>query len=161
MPDYHHHHHHHHWRDKDSYAHRAGQPGPGPNFHRLRRNTRRGKVAGVCAGLAEYYGWNVKWLRLGFILASVVPPFSPMGLILYGVLAIVLKPQESDGVFNTGRTQEEERFWRTFSTRPKATFSELKHRFRALDARLADLERAVTSDEYGLRKAFRDLERGV
>jgi phage shock protein C len=158
MPDYHHHHHHHHWRDKGSYAHRAGQPGPGPNFHRLRRNMRRGKIAGVCAGIAEYFGWNLKWVRVAAILLTVF--FFPLPIFIYLGAAVFMKP-DTDIDRTQLRDTEEERFWRTFSTRPKATFSELKHRFRALDARLADLARAVTSDEYGLRKAFRDLERGA
>lgn len=158
MPDYHHHHHHHHWRDKDSYAYRAGQPGPGPNFHRLRRNTRRGKIAGVCSGIADYFGWNLKWVRVAAILLTVF--FFPLPIFVYVGAAVFMKP-DSDIDRTQFRDREEERFWRTFSTQPKATFSELKHRFRALDARLADLERAVTSDEYGLRKAFRDLERGA
>ncbi|MEZ5893616.1 MAG: PspC domain-containing protein [Parvularculaceae bacterium] len=156
MPDHHHHHHHHHWREKDSYAFRAGQPGPGPNFHRLRRNTRRGKIAGVCAGLSEYFGWRLKFVRVASILLTVF--FFPMPIIAYGVAAILMKP---DGGAPEYREPEEERFWRTFSTKPKVTFGELKHRFRALDARIADLEQAVTSNEYGLRKAFRDLERGA
>lgn len=159
MPDrHHHHHHHHHWRDRDGYAYRAGAPGPGPNIHRLRRHTRRGKVAGVCAGLADYLGWNVTWLRIGWILAAIfIAP--PTFIVIYIIAAIAIKParQESPAY----RSTEEERFWRTFSTRPKATFSELKHRFRAIETRIADLESAVTSDEYGLRKAFRDLERGA
>jgi phage shock protein C len=157
MPDRHHHHHHH-WRERDSYAYRAGQPGPGPNFHRLRRDPRRGKIAGVCAGLADYFGWNVKWVRITAVLLTVF--FFPLPIFIYVGAAVFMKADT-----DIGRTEfrdiEEERFWRTFSTRPKATFSELKHRFRALDARIADIEHAVTSDEYGLRKAFRDLERGA
>lgn len=160
MRERHYHHHHHHWGDREGYAYRQGQPGPGPNIHRLRRNMARGKIAGVCAGLADYFDWKVKWLRLGFIIASVVPPFFPLGLIVYGILAVVMKSDRRDAPI--GQPDEEsERFWRTFSTRPKATFSDLKHRFRALDRRLADIESAVVSDEYGLRKAFRDLERGA
>lgn len=155
MPDYHHHHHHH-WREKDGYAHRAGKPGPGPNFHQLRRNTRRGKLAGVCAGFSEYFGWNLKWTRILSVIATAM--FFPVPAIAYLVAAIVIKA-DTDLPMDAGfRDKESERFWRTFSTRPKATFSELKHRFRALDARIADLEHAVTSSEYGLRKAFRDLE---
>ncbi len=160
MPERHHHHHHH-WRDRDSYAHRAGQPGPGPNFHRLRRNTRDGVIAGVCAGLAYYFGWNLKWVRISsVILAILFPPFVIGG---YVAAAIFIKADNriAGGEPESFRDPESERFWRTFSTRPKATFSELKHRFRALDRRIADLEQAVTSDEYGLRKAFNDLERGV
>lgn len=147
----------HHWRDRSGYAYHAGDPGPGPNLHRLRRLTRRGKIAGVCAGLADYFDWNVKWLRLGWILATV--SFFPMPLIVYGVLAIVMKPARGEAPVYP--SAEEERFWRKFSVRPRATFSELKHRFRALETRIEEMEYAVTSSEYGLRKQFRDLERGV
>ena len=156
MPDFHHHHHHH-WRDRDRYAYRAGQPGPGPNFHRLRRNTRRGKIAGVCAGLSDYFGWNLTWIRVLAVIAALF--FLPFMVLSYLAAAVFIKTDDSAPA--EFRDKEEERFWRTFSERPKATFSELKHRFRALDARLADLERAVTSEEYGLRKAFDDLERGA
>ena len=154
---HHHHHHYHDDRDRSRYAYHAGEPGPGPNFHRLRRDMRYGKIAGVCAGLADYFGWNLKWIRIGWILATVF--FFPMPIIAYGVLAVVIR--RSDRGEPAYRSQEEERFWRTFSVKPRATFSELKHRFRALDARLVEMERAVTSSEYGLRKEFRDLERGV
>lgn len=160
MPDRHHHHHHHYYgghRDKSGYAHHAGDPGPGPNRHKLYKDPEGKVFSGVCAGIANYYGWqSANWLRIGWAAATLF--FFPFPLIAYVILAFVLKPAPLGAAF---KTPEEERFWRTFSTRPKATFSELKHRFRALDARLADLERAVTSDEYGLRKAFRDLERGA
>lgn len=156
MPEHHHHHHHHHWRNRHEYAHRAGEPGPGPNRHRLYKDRQNGMVAGVCAGIAKYYGWNANGLRIGLVLLSLFA--FPLPLIVYIVAAFIMKAEPPGPIYQTA---EEERFWRTFSTRPKATFSELKHRFRALDGRLAALESAVTSDEYGLRKAFRDLERGT
>lgn len=157
MRDRHHHHHHHHYRDREGYAYHAGDPGPGPNLHRLRRDTRRGKIAGVCAGLADYFDWKVKWLRLGWILATIF--FFPVPIFVYGALAVLMKPERGEGP--AYQSTEEERFWRTYSLRPKATFSELKHRFRALDSRIEQMEYAVTSSEYGLRKQFRDLERGA
>lgn len=159
MRDRHHHHHHHHYRDRDreGYAYHAGEPGPGPNRVRLQRNLKRGKVAGVCAGLADYFGWSVKWLRIGLILTTVF--FFPFPIIFYGVAAIMMKPDRHEGPLYS--STEDERFWRTYSMKPKATYSELKHRFRALDARIAQMEHAVTSSEYGLRKQFRDLERGA
>ena len=154
MREQHHHHHHHHWRDRDSYAYRAGAPGPGPNPHRLYKDKERGMVAGVCAGIAKYYGWNPGAVRVGLVMASFF--VFPLPLIAYFFAAMVMR---SAPLGQTYESPEEERFWRTFSARPKATFSELKHRFRALDLRLADIERAVVSDEYGLRRAFRDLEK--
>ena len=55
---------------------------------RTRRLTRRpssGKIAGVCEGLAKYFGTDVTLVRLGWILLTVVP-----GLIMGGVLAYVV-----------------------------------------------------------------------
>jgi len=156
MPDRHHHHHHWQDRDRNGYAYHAGDPGPGPNFHRLRRDMRNKKVAGVCAGLANYYGWDVNAVRVLTVVGIIL--IQPFGILTYIAAALFVK---ADGGQPLQRSAEDERFWRTFSIKPKATFSELKHRFRALDARVRDMERAVTSDEYGLRKAFQDLERGA
>jgi len=152
-----HHHHHHYHRERDSYAYQAGGPGPGPNRHRLYRDTNNKILAGVCSGIANYYGWRKPdGLRFAWFFTALF--FFPFPVIAYIIAAFVLKPGPMASVY---QSPEEERFWRTFSTRPKATFSELKHRFRALDARIAGMESAVTSDEYGLRKQFRDLERGA
>lgn len=154
---HHHHHHHHHWRDRDRYAYQAGAPGPGPNRHRLYKDPRNKMVSGVCSGIANYYGWESP-IPIRIIWAFAALFFFPLPVIAYVIAAVTLKPAPSGPLYQSA---EEERFWREFTTRPKATFSELKHRFRALDARIADMERAVTSDEYGLRRAFRDLERGA
>ncbi len=154
----HHHHHHHYYgngRQRDGYAFHAGEPGPGPNQIKLRRSLVDRKFAGVCGGIAAYYGWNVTWLRIGWVLASFF--MFPVNLFAYIGAAILMKPAGQK--MPAYESPEEERFWRTFSTRPRATFSELKHRFRALDARISDMETLVTSNEYGLRKAFNDLEK--
>jgi len=156
MPDRHYHHHHHHWRDREGYAYRAGEPGPGPNPHRLYKDKDNAVISGVCSGIASYYGWNPDGLRIGLVILSIF--FFPVPIIAYAIAAFVMKPGRDQRHM---QSVEEKKFWRTFSTRPKATFSELKHRFRALDQRIADLETAVVSEEYGLRKAFHDLERGA
>ena len=158
MPRHHHHHHHHYYGDggrgREGYAFHAGEPGPGPNRHRIYRNTRTGRIAGVCAGLADYFGWRVGHVRAGLILLTVF--FFPMPIFAYIAAAILIKPDAPIAARYVNA--EEERFWRTYSVKPRATLSELKHRFRALDARLADMEKAVTSNEYSLRREFRDLE---
>jgi len=48
----------------------------------LRRFPAEGKIAGVCAGVAEYFGVDVTVVRLAWIALSIVP-----GLLLGGVLA--------------------------------------------------------------------------
>jgi len=81
-----------------------------------------------------------------------------MPILAYFALAVILKPEnEYDRMAFS--SPDEERFWRTFSKRPSMTFSELKHRFRALEKRISNMEYTVTSDEYGLKKAFNDIER--
>ena len=161
MRDRHHHHHHHYYHGGDEghggYARHAGEPGPGPNRHRLYRNVRAGKIAGVCAGVADYFGWNVKYTRAAAILLTIF--FFPVPLFVYAGLAFVLRPGEP--IANRYDDPKEERFWRTYSVKPRATFGELKHRFRAIEARIADMERTVTSNEYSLNREFRDLERGA
>lgn len=145
------------WRGHRRYAHHVGDPGPGPNRHRIYRNIRDGKVAGVCAGLADYFGWRVKMVRLALILLTIF--FFPMPIFIYAAAAFFMPRGEP--IATRYADPEEERFWRNYSVKPTVTFSELRHRFRALDARIADMERAVTSSDYALRKEFRDLERGV
>lgn len=114
-------------------------------------------IAGVCAGVADYFGWPVRYVRLSYILAVVF--FPPFPLFFYFAAALFLRPGEP--IANRYSNAAEEQFWRRYSARPKATFSDLKHRFRALDARVADMERVVTSNEFSLRRKFDDLERGV
>lgn len=142
---------------RDGYAYHAGEAGPGPNHHRLYRNMRRGKIAGVCAGIADYFGWKVKWLRIGGILATVF--FFPFPIFAYIAAAVIMKRPPTE--LPLYRSADEERFWRTYTVKPKATYSELRHRFRALETRIEQMEYAVTSNEYGLRREFRDLERGA
>jgi phage shock protein C len=145
------------WRSHRRYASHVGEPGPGPNRHRISRNMRDGKIAGVCAGLADYFGWRIKATRLAAILLTIF--FFPIPIFVYAALAFIMPP--GGPIASRYQDPEEERFWRNYSARPKVTYSELRHRFRALDVRIADMERAVTSNEYAVRKEFRDLEGGA
>jgi phage shock protein C len=49
------------------------------------------KVAGVCIGLAQRYGWDVALVRVIALLAAIL--IFPLGLIAYGVFWIIL-PEE-------------------------------------------------------------------
>lgn len=52
---------------------------------RLTRSIADGKIAGVCAGLAEYLDVDVTLIRLAWVLLSIVP-----GMIIGGVIAYLL-----------------------------------------------------------------------
>jgi phage shock protein C len=126
-----------------------------PNPHRLYRSRRDGVIAGVCAGLASYFNVDVVIVRIAAILGVIFTPLSPFIIVGYIVAAFVM-PQRPD--YERPPTAEESQFWRGVSRRPEATFSNLKYRFRDLDSRLQDIERVVTSDEWKLRRDFREIE---
>jgi phage shock protein C len=125
-----------------------------PNPHRLYKNKRDGVIAGVCAGLADYFNIDTALVRIGAILLLFF--FAPFMVIGYIVAAIVM-PQRPNWT-RRPTTEEESEFWRGVSRRPEATFSNLKYRFRDLDERLQEIERVVTSDEWKLRREFREIE---
>jgi phage shock protein PspC (stress-responsive transcriptional regulator) len=62
----------------------AQQAAPGPLGHkRLTRSPANGKVAGVCAGLAEYLDVDVTFVRVVWVVLSIVPGMVVGGLIAY------------------------------------------------------------------------------
>ena len=113
-----------------------------PNTHRLYRDRENALIAGVCAGLANYFGLNRKGLRL--ITALFALPFFPFVVISYIILVIVLpvQPQEPK------RDEVKEQFWRNVSNAPSDVFGNVRHRFRELDMRLQRMEAFITSKEF-------------
>jgi phage shock protein C len=54
----------------------------------LRRSRSNRMVAGVCGGLAQFFGVNAFWFRLAFLIALI--PGGVPGLLLYfGIMLIV------------------------------------------------------------------------
>ncbi len=48
-------------------------------------------IAGVCAGIAEYFGWDVTLVRIIYLLASIFTAFA--GGVIYVVLWLVMPKQ--------------------------------------------------------------------
>lgn len=128
----------------------------------LFRDPDNGRLAGVCAGLGNYFEVKPKFIRLALILGSVFGLFAPIviGYILLTWLMPVAPRTVGDDRWGfTGGSP------RGPASRPGAnSFSwervgQLRQRFSDLDRRLADMEARVTSDEFRLRQQFRDLYR--
>jgi phage shock protein C len=122
------------------------------NPHRLFRDRENAMLAGVCAGIAEYFGLNRKGVRLVTVLLMLIPPFFAFVLVSYIVLAIVLPAKPAD----LYETREQAEFWRGVSTAPSDVFGALSHRFKELNLRLERMEAFVTSREFEID---RELER--
>jgi phage shock protein C len=114
------------------------------NPHRLFRDKENAMLAGVCAGVAEYFGFNRKGVRLATLLLMLFPPFFAFVVISYLVLAIALPAKPAD----LYETREQAEFWRGVSNAPSDVFGALSHRFRELNLRLERMEAFVTSREF-------------
>lgn len=56
---------------------------------RLMRSSTDVKIAGVCAGFAEYFGWDPTLVRLGWVVITIFPmPF--LGVVAYIVAWLVM-----------------------------------------------------------------------
>ncbi|MET0268827.1 MAG: envelope stress response membrane protein PspC [Sphingomonas sp.] len=102
---------------------------------------RNAKAMGVCAGIADYTGIDITWVRVGTVLLTVLGGF-PWTLIAYVVTGAVAHDlprafAESD--------PEEAKFWQTVRARPGRSIRDVRSRFREIDRRLADVETHVTS----------------
>lgn len=114
------------------------------NPHRLYRDKENAMLAGVCAGIADYFGFNRKGTRVVTVLLAMLPPFFAFVVISYVVLAIVL-PVKPVALYEN---QEQAEFWRGVSNAPSDVFGSLRHRFRELNLRLERMEAFITSKEF-------------
>jgi phage shock protein C len=124
-----------------------------PSWRRLYRNPKRGWIAGVCAGLADYFGLSPGLVRLVTLVLMIA--FTLPTLLAYVIAAMVLQ-RRPEGM---QASREEEAFWRSVRLEPSRTARDLTRKFQDMERRLRAAEAKVTSSEYKLRRQFRDLER--
>lgn len=118
---------------------------------KLYRNRKRGVLFGVCAGLADYFGFDVTLTRIVVIIATMTA--FPMIVLAYVLLAFLLpvKPDELDDPVR-------EPLKRQVRSDPHYTLGSVRYRFRDLDARLQKLEKYVTSNRFQLDREFQQLK---
>lgn len=61
------------------------------DIKKLTRYSRNGQIAGVCAGLADYFNVDVTLVRLIFVLLSI---FGGPGILLYIILWVIMPEDE-------------------------------------------------------------------
>jgi phage shock protein C len=114
------------------------------NPHRLYRDRENAMIAGVCAGIAEYFGLCRKGLRVVVAIGAVI--FMPFVVASYIILAIILPVRPVEERVDEAKAN----FWRGVSNAPSDVFSSVSHRFRELDLRLQRMEAFVTSREFDI-----------
>lgn len=118
---------------------------------RFYRNRDRAMVAGVCAGIADYFGFNLCVTRFLAVISLLMA--MPVTLLLY-FGTVLLVPAASG---RERKADYDPEFRRAVRSAPRQTLSEVKRRFQSLDSRLARLERYVTSSRFDLDQEFRKL----
>ncbi len=55
----------------------------------IKRSRREAMIGGVCAGIAEHFGWSLTGTRVAYVLLSICSAAFP-GIIVYLALWLVL-----------------------------------------------------------------------
>ena len=122
------------------------------NPRRLYRDVENRMLTGVCAGIADYFGFSVR----GFRVLTVLSCAFALPVIFMGyLLASFLLPRKPTGMYHD---EGEEAFWRSVRRDPHFTMDDIRTRYRDLDTRLQGIEQYVTSPRFDLDQKFRDLE---
>ena len=99
----------------------------------LYRDKQNAKLMGVCAGIADYTGIDVLWVRLGAVAFTLATGF---GIPLYFLAGILLNKKPPHLYVDA----QEQKYWQRVRQSPQRTAREIRARFRDIDRRLAEVE---------------------
>ena len=143
------------------------------NRGELLRDTKNGKVAGVCAGIADYFGWETWLIRIVFLSGLLLG--SGFLFVVYIAAWFILDKKQDRLVDKAkftqksgyARTQEQpldseesirvkSRIWQAGEP-PKQAFHDIHRKFKGLEDKLISIERYVTSAEFTLAREINKL----
>ena len=104
---------------------------PRTRFYRDKVN---GKFLGVCAGIADYTGVDVLWVRLGAVALTLMGSGFPV--LAYFLIGIFAAKKPAHLYVDRG----EQKFWQRVRQSPGRTAREVRANFRDIDRRLAEVE---------------------
>lgn len=120
---------------------------PRTRFYRDKVN---GKFMGVCAGIADYTGVDVLWIRLGFLILAFSMGWPFLIYFAFGFLS-----NKKPGYLYGDR--QEQKFWQGVRQSPARTAREVRASFRDIDRRLAEVENFYVSDNRRLSSEIESL----
>lgn len=100
----------------------------------LYRDKHNGKLMGVCAGIADYTGVNVFWVRLIAIASMFMT--SGSSIFAYFIAGFILNKKPP----HLYRDASEQKYWQGVRQSPRRTAREIRAAFRDVDRRLAAVE---------------------
>jgi phage shock protein C len=136
-------------RESPERSYLSEQPASRTRFYRDKRN---GKVMGVCAGIADYTGFDVSLVRICMIAALFLSSGSIIPIYFIAGWVAPTKPRELEY-----SDREQTRFWQGVRASPARSARDIRSRFRELDRRLADIESYVTTENRSLAREIEQL----
>lgn len=142
----------------------------------LYRNPSQGKIAGVCAGLAEYFGWET-WLVRILVVSGVLLGMGWFVVIYIAAWFILdkknakassapIKDKVKQAVVNAASAAEKDfasesikvksRIWQAGEP-PKQAFHDIRRKFNTLERELRQIEKYVTSPEFTVSREINNL----
>lgn len=110
------------------------------------------KWKGVCAGMADYTGIEVMWIRVGMIILTLAGGF-PWTLVAYLLIAW-MADSKPVGLYES---PEDAKFWQGVRSNPKRSTGEVRSKLRDIDRRLGDIETFYTSRNTRLANEIESL----
>jgi phage shock protein C len=132
---------------RDRYA--TEQPASRTRFYRDKQN---GKIMGVCAGIADYTGFDVSLVRIGFLAALFM---SGGGILPFYFIMGMVSPKKPQSLERVDR--EEKQFWQGVRASPARAARDIRSRLKDIDRRLADIESYVTTENRSLAREIEQL----
>lgn len=139
----------------------------------LFRDTENGKVAGVCSGLAEYFGIETWLVRILTVTAFFLLAGTFVFVSYIAAWFILDKKPKGEVIDNTSTISiHSGKGWRNRSvdipvslktkvwqagTPPKQVLNDLRDKFVQSELKLRDMEKYVTSREFQLKREFSRL----
>jgi phage shock protein C len=132
---------------RDRYA--TEQPASRTRFYRDKQN---GKIMGVCAGIADYTGFDVSLVRICFLAALFM---SGGGILPFYFIMGMVSPKKPQSLERVDR--EEKQFWQGVRASPARAARDIRSRLKDIDRRLADIESYVTTENRSLAREIEQL----
>ncbi|QSX31244.1 MULTISPECIES: envelope stress response membrane protein PspC [Shewanella] len=128
------------------------------NGRTLYRIPAEGKIAGVCAGIADYFNFET-WLVRVIAVSIFLLGGSGIVLVIYVALWMILdiKPGGQKRPKDEYRDIEvKKKVWQAGEP-AKQALMDVNRQFQSLEMRLQELERHVTSDNFELKRQINNL----
>ena len=127
----------------------------------LLRDPQRGKIAGVCAGLSDYFNMELWLVRIIFV-SAVLLTGGPLFVVAYIAAWFILDKKEPATAQTKNSTKTDDplevkfKVWQKGEP-PRRALQDLKDRLGRVDIRLQDMERYVTSTEFTVSREINKL----